>query len=149
MKKIILFYRKATSIFIPIAATLFFVSYTNSGLQASAMESVNGVLITVEQEIDTVLQNKTPEEIARFFFESCRNADWENVKKVYPFNLEYLRRNYVNLEIIEIGIPLERSDIGFYVPYKIKLKSGKIRQHKLAIRNDNPQNMWEIDGGIL
>jgi hypothetical protein len=36
---------------------------------------------------------------------------------------------------------------GKFVPYEIKLKSGETRKARLAVRNDNPEKIWEIDGG--
>ena len=95
---------------------------------------------------DEELKNKTPEEIARYFFEACAASDWEKVEKVYQYgNLEFLG----GLQIIEIGKSFQSGRYrGYFVPYTIKLKSGQIRKHNIAIRNDNPEKIWMVDGGI-
>jgi hypothetical protein len=36
---------------------------------------------------------------------------------------------------------------GVYVPYEVKLKSGEVQKHNLALRNDNPHKAWIVDGG--
>jgi len=57
-----------------------------------------------------------------------------------------------SLEIISIGEPFQSGGYargsGWFVPYEIKLRSGHIKKHNLAIRNDNKAKRYEIDGGI-
>lgn len=100
-------------------------------------------------QVDEEIKNKTPEEIAHYFFESCAANEWENVEKVYPY-LDAGTKDYLGgLQIIEIGQSFKSGRYsGFFVPYTIKLKSGHTKKHKLAIRNDNPEKMWRVDGGI-
>ena len=53
------------------------------------------------------------------------------------------------LEVISIGEPFQSMGYpGWFVPYEIKLQSGEIKKHNLAIRNDNPAHRFELDGGI-
>ncbi len=95
----------------------------------------------------------TPKEAATAFFTACANEDWDEV-------LKFLGRTEVSqgfkdylggLEIIEIGEPFQSSGYvsqGWFIPYKIRLRSGDIKEHNLALRKDNPANRFELDGGI-
>ena len=98
---------------------------------------------------DEELKVKTPEEIARYFFESCGANDWENVKKVYPYVDTKIQEYLGGVQIIEIGKSFQSGTYrGYFVPYTIKLKSGRVKKHNIVIRNDNPEIMWAIDGGF-
>ena len=100
-------------------------------------------------KVDEELRAKNPEEIVRYFFEACATCDWEKVEKVYPKMSSRMKKYLGELEIIEIGEPFQSGSYrGYFVPYTIKLKSGGIKKHNLAVRNDNPEEMWNIDGGI-
>jgi hypothetical protein len=106
----------------------------------------------LDPKVDKNLQTKTPEEIAFYFFDACAKKDWKKAKKVntYPAPLFLLLKSYLGgLEIIEIGDSFQSgTSVGFFVPYTVKLKSGEIKEGNLALRNDNPQKMWIVDGGI-
>jgi hypothetical protein len=55
---------------------------------------------------------------------------------------------YGRLQIISIGTSFKSGRYaGVYVPYEIKLKSGEVLKYNLALRKDNPQKAWIIDGG--
>ncbi len=61
-----------------------------------------------------------------------------------------MMKNYLGgIEIISIGEPFKSGNYGgWFIPYEIKLKSGYIKKHNLAIRNDNRAKRWQVDGGI-
>jgi outer membrane lipoprotein-sorting protein len=96
-------------------------------------------------------EQMTPKEAATAFFAACAKEDWNEL-------LKYLGRTAVpqrmkdylgGLEVLELGEPFQSGGYaGWFVPYKIKLKSGGIKQHNLAVRNDNPAHRFELDGGI-
>lgn len=98
-------------------------------------------------------EDMTPKEAATAFFTACANEDWDEV-------LKFLGRTEVSqsfkdhlggLEIIEIGEPFQSPSYtskGWFIPYKIRYKSGGIQEHNLALRRDNPANRFELDGGI-
>lgn len=63
--------------------------------------------------------------------------------------MEKLKNIYGGLELISLGEPFKSGLFpGEFVPYKIRLKSGEIKEFNLALRNDNPTKTWKIDGGI-
>ena len=93
----------------------------------------------------------TPEEAARAFFEACAASDWDEAR-VFAGTLvdnAGVRDLLGGLKVISIGKSF-RSGLypGRFVPYKIQLKSGEIKEHNLAIRNDNAKHLWSVDGGI-
>ena len=53
------------------------------------------------------------------------------------------------LEVLELGEPFKSGEyVDEFVPYKVKLSNGKIKQHNLAVRNDNKNKVWVFDGGL-
>jgi hypothetical protein len=102
----------------------------------------------LEPIADKSLMDKTPEEIAFYFFDACAKNDWKKVKKVCTYT-SLIKSMYGELEIIEIGKAFQSGVYrGYYVPYTVKLKSGYIKTFNMAVRNDNKQKMWQVDGGI-
>lgn len=95
----------------------------------------------------------TPEEAAKKWWKALSEKDWTTVYKLEPTfehssNLEEMKTVYGGLQIISIGKPFRSGQfVGQYVPYIVKFKSGEVQKHNLAVRNDNPQKTWVIDGG--
>ena len=93
---------------------------------------------------------------ARKFFMALSKEDYASITPVWdalqisdPDVQKKIRNIYGGLELISLGEPFKSGLFpGEFVPYKIKLKSGEIKEYNLAIRNDNPTKTWEIDGGI-
>ena len=104
----------------------------------------------LEPKADKELINKTPKEVAFYFFNACAKNDWKSAKKVAPFPYHpFLKPYFSDLEIIEIGEAFQSGTYpGYFVPYTVKLKSGDIKQNNLGLRNDNSEGMWQIDGGL-
>ena len=110
------------------------------------------------KEIEPNTQNataaKNPEEAANLFFESLAKKDWETVYKLFPSieqssNVENIKQEYAGLHIISIGKPFKSGMYaGQFVPYEIQLKSGETQSENLAVRNDNTDKIWQIDGGF-
>jgi len=92
-----------------------------------------------------------PKEAARHFFESLGRKDWEAVLEVYPMTAvpEDLRRSgYGGAELISLGEPFQSGLYrGWFVPYELRMGNGHVKKHNLAVRNDNPQGRWVVDGG--
>ena len=62
--------------------------------------------------------------------------------------IDEFKKEYGGLQIISIGKSFKSGRYaGVYVPYEVKLKSGEILKHNLALRNDNAEKIWMIDGG--
>jgi hypothetical protein len=93
----------------------------------------------------------TPKEVAQALFKAMADDDWEGVRKFAGSVLDspHVRQEFSALQVIRIGEPL-RSGLypGWFVPYEIRLKSGEVKKHNLAVRNDNPKRQWMFDGGL-
>ena len=92
-----------------------------------------------------------PKEVAQAFFQTCADEDWDEFLKYWSASHvdERLKKYLGGLEIISIGEPFKSGRYpGWFIPYEIKLKSGDVKKHNLAIRNDNPAQRYVFDGGI-
>ncbi len=96
-------------------------------------------------------QQMSPKEVAITFFQACADEDWDEYLKFNSqSHVSEMIKNYLGgIEIISIGEPFKSGNYGgWFIPYEIKLKSGYIKKHNLAIRNDNRAKRWQVDGGI-
>ncbi len=75
-------------------------------------------------------------------------SDWQRVATVYKVNDE-IKQDYGGIQVISVGEAF-RSGMyaGWFVPYEIRMPGGRIKKHNLAVRNDNPQQRFILDGGF-
>jgi hypothetical protein len=95
---------------------------------------------------------KKPEEVARAFFEALSAGDQKSFDSFWRIKMnmppEFLA-TFKNLKIQSIGTPESAfNNQLFFVPYKIQLTSGEIKEFKLNVRCDNPAHRWYVDGGF-
>ncbi|KPK41906.1 MAG: hypothetical protein AMJ65_08515 [Phycisphaerae bacterium SG8_4] len=96
-------------------------------------------------------ENMTPKEMTQVFFQACADEDWDELIKFMPDSevSQKAKDYYGGLEIINIGEPFESETYhGLYVPYEIKLKSGRIKKWNLAVTNRNLVERYMFDGGF-
>jgi len=96
-------------------------------------------------------EQMTPKEAATAFFTACAEEDWnELVKFLGQTSVSQPMKDHLGgLEIISLGEPFQSANYrGWFVPYEIRLKSGHVKKHNLAIRNDNSAHRFQLDGGI-
>ena len=95
-------------------------------------------------------EQMTPQQAAQAFFEACGKEDWVEAEKFWSDSMDEGVRKYLGgLEILKIGEPFQsKSYFGWFVPYEIKLASGDIKKHNLALRKDNPAKRYVVDGGL-
>lgn len=96
-------------------------------------------------------ERMTPKEAAIAFFTACAEEDWDELVKFLGQTgvSQPMKDSLGGLEVISIGEPFQSAGYrGWFVPYEIKLKSGQIKKHNLALRSDNPAHRFELDGGI-
>jgi outer membrane lipoprotein-sorting protein len=96
-------------------------------------------------------QNMTPKEAAITFFTACAQEDWDEYLKFNSqSHVPQRTKDYLGgIEVISIGEPFQSGSYsGWFIPYEIKLRNGQVRKHNLALRNDNPANRWQVDGGL-
>jgi hypothetical protein len=110
-----------------------------------------------------VLNALGPREVADLFWRSAIAGDWETVAVFCksPATIAWLQKNRP-VELLELGEPLRTGAYGgVYVPYKVRYAGsgtdgggvpspagGVIREHRMALRNDNEFKRWVEDGGI-
>jgi hypothetical protein len=95
-------------------------------------------------------KNMTPQDVATTFLQACADEDWQKVK-IFITNPEVpdWLKNYGIVEVLSIGEPFKKDTyVGLYVPYKIRLKSGEVKNFNLALREDNALQIYMFDGGL-
>ena len=92
----------------------------------------------------------SPKEVAQAFFQACADKDWEKYRQLIPSEPTDDLKNFMGgLKIVSIGEPFKSGLYGgWFVPYEVKLASGDTKKHNLAVRNDNRQKLWMVDGGF-
>ena len=117
-----------------------------------------------ENENYASLTGVTPAQAARTLLEACSREDWTETAKFLPPELltrqpsfgDTFKSIYGGLEIVSLGTPFKSQVIiqaglkypGVFVPYEIRLKSGRVKKWQVAIRCDNPEHRWYWDGGM-
>ncbi|MCE5302401.1 MAG: hypothetical protein LLF97_04735 [Planctomycetaceae bacterium] len=96
----------------------------------------------------------TPKEAARAFFEACAREDWDETMKFMtsPWS-SGSKEYYGGLKIVHIGEPFQSArdigkDVDWFVPYEVKLKSGEVLKHNLAMRKYVSAKRYIVDGGL-
>jgi hypothetical protein len=103
---------------------------------------------------NTGLAGVTSEEAAKKFFVAWQKADWKTVDQLMPGVInstdgEQVKQEFAGLTILSIGESFRSGQyVGEFVPYEVRLKSGKVKKMNLALRNDNPDKKWMVDGGF-
>lgn len=100
---------------------------------------------------DEYYQQMGPKEVAVALFQACADEDWDEADKfMASIRADKRIQKYLGgLEIISTGEPFKSGLYpGWFVPYEIRLSSGQIKKHNLALRNDNPGKRYVVDGGI-
>jgi outer membrane lipoprotein-sorting protein len=92
-----------------------------------------------------------PKDTATYFFNAFAQEDWSALLSVYPASTvpDGLKKYYGHVTVLSIGQPFQSGLYpGYFVPYQIRLADGSVKSHNLAVRNDNPQKRWMVDGGF-
>lgn len=102
-----------------------------------------------------VFMDITSKQAAELFFNGLAKKDWLLAAQTYSFfegngeRASKLKEKFGGLTLVQLGESFKSGQYpGEFVPYEIRLKSGKIVRHNLALRNDNPNRVWLVDGGF-
>jgi hypothetical protein len=94
----------------------------------------------------------TPEEAARAFLEAVGREDWTEAEKFDSPITDSFKQDRGGLQVISIGKAFTSAISAIngarFVPYEIKLRSGQINKHNLALKKDRNTGRWFVDGGI-
>jgi hypothetical protein len=90
-------------------------------------------------------------EVALYLFDALSREDWDAVLSVtYGTRVTpVVKQVYGRLHVLSVGEPF-RSGLypGWFVPYEVRLREGRTKSFRLAVRNDNPAGRWMVDGGL-
>lgn len=109
-----------------------------------------------EQDMQILPDNEkyaamTAEQAARAYFEALSRADWVEAERFRTLPVtERVKQIVVDLEILNLGTAFTSQGYdpdGRFVPYEIKLKSGDVLKHNLALKKDPKTRRWFVDGG--
>jgi hypothetical protein len=90
----------------------------------------------------------TPRDAALAFFEGAAARDWQRVASVYTVD-DRLKHIFSGIQVLSVGEAFRSGTYpGWFVPYEIRFPRGYTKKHNLAVRNDNPQKRFILDGGF-
>ena len=94
----------------------------------------------------------TPEQAARAFLEAVGREDWSEAEKFDSPITDSFKQDRGGLQVISLGTAFTSAISAVngarFVPYEIRLKTGQINKHNLALKKDKNTGRWFVDGGI-
>lgn len=103
-------------------------------------------------QANSVNSQMSPKQAAFLFLQDLSKGDFETHKELWNTMIhakDLLYEYFGGLEIISVGEAFQSGTYpGYYVPYEIKLKNGQTKKHRLTISNNNPGNVWQVEGGL-
>lgn len=99
---------------------------------------------------DDAFAGVTAEEAARRIFEGMSKGDFDGIAPALKFyDIGKLRKDYGGMRLVALGKVFRSGKYpGMFVPYEIILPNGQKKRHNMALRNDNPNKAWLLDGGL-
>ena len=95
------------------------------------------------------LEGIAPERAAKLILSAFERSNTEPVKEALRFYDPQAFGRYLGLKVLSVGEPFRSGEYcGWFVPCRVKLKSGEVGEFNLALRNDNPNGVWTLDGGV-
>ncbi len=92
----------------------------------------------------------TASQAARLIADAIDKGDMESVKETFVYyDLGFINEHFKGAKVLKLGKPF-RSGLysGVFVPCKVRMGNGRVERLKFALRNDNPDGVWLVDGGI-
>lgn len=93
-----------------------------------------------------------PEEVAGTAFYALCSGNVDSCDFFISFNKttkENLNTTYQGAKLIRLGKAFTSGNgSGYFIPYEILMPTGKVKKHNIALRNDNKNKTWQVDGGI-
>ena len=113
-------------------------------------QGVEWIDVSAQRKATGKFAGITPEQAAQMIFSAVENNDIEQVKEAFGYyDIDKILEGYKGLRLIRLGKSFKSGSYpGVFVPYEVRMPNGKIVKHNLALRNDNPNKEWMIDGGI-
>ncbi|WP_320053610.1 hypothetical protein [uncultured Acetobacteroides sp.] len=130
---------------VPISPSTFALALPK-GAEVTDLAAVQNI----KSETFSTISSKRAAEI---IFDSMAKNRWDAVKvpfAQYNFLLmKLIKRKCSGLKVVKIGEPFKSGLYpGEYVPCEVVLRDGYTRKICLALRNDNENKVWLVDGGL-
>ena len=129
---------------VPIDASLFTIKLP-SGIEWKEL---------TQNYTSETFKNISSKRAAELFFQGMAQNDWNLVAETYDFfasNSDIVKKKKEDcggMKVIKIGESFKSGLYpGEFVPCEIKYKSGQTKKFNLAVRNDNLNKVWIVDGG--
>lgn len=83
-------------------------------------------------------------------FATWDNAILDDALRNYGVNArEILKNRYAGATVEESAVPVRSGEYaGWFIPCTLRMADGTTEKIHLALRNDNPEQSWVIDGGL-
>jgi outer membrane lipoprotein-sorting protein len=110
-------------------------------------------LTAVDNVKSVTFSNITSKRAAELVFDAMAKNRWDLAGDAfagYNFALLKLMKNkYGGLKVVKIGEPFKSGLYpGEFVPYEVILSEGETKKFNIALRNDNKNKVWLVDGGL-
>lgn len=81
--------------------------------------------------------------------EALERSNIASVKEALRYYDQQTISQFYGLKMLSVGEPFASgSYCGVFIPCRVKLKDGTVKKYRLAMRNDNENKVWTLDGGI-
>ncbi len=114
-----------------------------------------------ENDLDPQAATDGPKAVALGFWQAAVAQDWDTMCSYGPagnIGFDYctiLIRHFEQdrpVELLHLGEPFAEGPYpGVFVPYRVRFSSdrgSRVKEFRMAVRNDNPQGRYVVDGGI-
>jgi hypothetical protein len=92
----------------------------------------------------------TAEEAARKIADAITAGDLTPVREAFAqYDMASIGEHFKGARVVKVGKPF-RSGLypGVFVPFKVRTANGRTEKLNIALRRDNPNGVWLVDGGI-
>ena len=99
---------------------------------------------------NVLLAGTTAVKAVSVIFSGLEKSNIEEVKEAFEYyDIDEIKDRFFGVKVISIGESFKSGLYpGEYVPIEVKLKDGKELKMNVAVRNDNANGVWVLDGGI-
>lgn len=96
------------------------------------------------------LQNETATDAARRILTAITSGNSEQAKEALrAYDQTELTKRLKGCKVSEFSMPKKKDDYaGVYIFYKLTQPDGTSQMHYIALRQNNDQRIWILDGGI-
>ena len=129
---------------VPVDSSLFTFTLPQGGTLVDLAKKQN-----LQSETFSSVSSKRAAEL---IFEAMSTNNWDAIKipmDAYSGFFNRMQKAFGGLKVVKIGESFKSGTYcGEFVPYEVILNDGTIKKHNIALRNDNKNKVWLVDGGL-